>query len=153
MKRRWPGCIVLVLSLVLAVPSVTAGQEAPAVSQSHSLRSFIVVAGRLSIAGPGPYTLTAVEITIPPGSAALTRETPGTVLIFVRSGSLLLRSPMNTIAPDGARLEMGERLVLPNSDRIHVQNPGRQPARVVVVSLAAPALAREPSGVMSKGDQ
>jgi len=116
------------------------------------LQSFIVVAGRLSVAGPGPYTLTAVEITIPPGAAALARETPGAVFLFVRSGSLILQPAPSTNALDAVRLEFGQRLGLP-SDRLHVHNPGRQPAELVVVSLAAPSLTREPSGATSKGDQ
>lgn len=150
MKRRWPRCVVLLLSLLLPAPSITASQEAPLAS--GGTQSLIVVAGRLSIFSPGPYTLTAIEMTIPPGAAALAHNLSNAVLLSVRSGSLIVQSS-NLNALDVVRLEMGERLGLRNRHHLLVQNTNTLPAKVVVVSLTAPAATRKLSDVVSKGGQ
>jgi hypothetical protein len=121
-------------------------------SQPGNPQSVILVAGRLSYDAGGPTTLTVVEVTIPPGATVVAGDEPGPMLMYVRSGTLVLQVPRDVAASDHVRAMMGQRVVFRDGRRLRVQNPGNLPAQVVVASLTSPALAKMPARVESKGD-
>ncbi len=152
MTQRGHICITIVLLMTLVGPGRAMAQDLFPASQPGSPQSVILVASRLHYDAAGPSSLTVVELTIPPGASAVAGDDPGPLLMFVRSGTLVLQIPRDAAARDQVRAMMGQRLVFLDGRRLRVQNPGNLPAQVVVASLTSPALAKAQASVESKGD-